>query len=96
MRAAVYLTDIYLAREQPIEGVSSAVLAERIGERNTDVAVNYVPDKNELPARLAAEVRPGDIVLTMGAGDIRKAGEGLLARLTTSVPRNDAEVGVGE
>jgi UDP-N-acetylmuramate--alanine ligase len=78
---AVYVTDIYLAREQPLPGVSSEILAEGIRSLRSDIAVAYVPDKNELPARLAADVQKGDLVLTMGAGDIRKVGEGLLATL---------------
>jgi UDP-N-acetylmuramate--alanine ligase len=40
--------------------------------------VRFVPDKGELPAALAAAVRPGDLVLTLGAGDVWKAGDGLL------------------
>jgi UDP-N-acetylmuramate--alanine ligase len=79
----VYVTDIYLAREQPIPGVSSEILADRIRSLRPDLEINYVPDRNELPARLAAEAQQGDFVLTMGAGDIRKAGEGLLAALQT-------------
>ncbi len=79
---AVYLTDIYLAREATIPGVSSATLAERIAALPDAPPVVYVPDKDDLPARLAADVRPGDVVITLGAGDIRPAGEGLLALLS--------------
>ena len=78
---AVYLTDIYLAREQPIPGVSSAILAERIRALRPDLPVTYVADKHDLPARLATDTQNGDFVLTMGAGDIRKAGEELLSAL---------------
>lgn len=74
----VYLTDIYLAREQPIPGVSSATLAENITALPDAPPVVYVADKRDLPERLAADVRPGDLVITLGAGDIRAAGEGLL------------------
>lgn len=78
----VYLTDIYKAREQPIPGVSSETLAEKTRAIRPDLPIIFVPDKLELPERLAAEVKPGDVVLTMGAGDIRKSGEGLWKRLT--------------
>jgi UDP-N-acetylmuramate--alanine ligase len=78
----VFLTDIYLAREQAIPGVSSETLAAKVRERNALVGVHYVPDKNDLPIRLVELVQPGDLVLTMGAGDIRKAGEGLLKLLS--------------
>ena len=78
---AVYLTDIYLAREQPLPGIGSDVLAERTRALRPDLPVALVPDKNDLPAYLAADVRPGDLVLTLGAGDIRAAGVGLYERL---------------
>jgi len=75
----VVLTDIFLAREQPLEGVTGAGLAALTADRRGAEHVIYVADKTGLPTRLAEMVRPGDLVLTLGAGDIRAAGEGLLA-----------------
>lgn len=75
----VVLTDIFLAREQPIEGVTGAGLAALTANRRGADHVTYVADKSALPARLSEIVRPGDLVLTLGAGDIRSAGEGFLA-----------------
>ncbi len=75
----VILTDIFLAREQPLEGVTGAGLAALTADRRGVAHVTYVADKAALPARLAEIIRPGDLVLTLGAGDIRAAGEGLLA-----------------
>ena len=75
----VVLTDIFLAREQPIDGVTGAGLAALTADRRGADHVTYVADKSALPSRLAEIVRPGDLVLTLGAGDIRGAGEGLLA-----------------
>ncbi len=80
----VVLTDIYLAREQPLEGITGASLAALTADRRGAECVTYVTDKHMLPARLAELTRPGDLVLTMGAGDIREAGEGLLARAKSS------------
>ena len=74
----VVLTDIFLAREQPIDGVTGAGLAALTADRRGADHVTYVADKSALPSRLAEIVRPGDLVLTLGAGDIRGAGEGLL------------------
>jgi len=74
------LTDIYAASEQPIDGVDSVVLLEKIrqhGQRNTA----YIADVGELAERIAGQVRPGDLVLTLGAGNIVRAGEKLLALL---------------
>jgi UDP-N-acetylmuramate--alanine ligase len=90
---AVYLTDIYLAREQPLPGITSEVLADRTRAAKPSLPVTHVPDKKDLPARLAADVRPGDIVLTLGAGDIRAAGVGLMAALT---PGLSPRLGRGE
>lgn len=75
----VVLTDIFLAREQPLEGVTGAGLAALTADRRGADHVSYVGDKTALPSRLAELVQPGDLVLTLGAGDIRAAGEGLLA-----------------
>ena len=75
----VVLTDIFLAREQPLEGVTGAGLAALTASRRGADHVTYVADKTTLPTRLAHIVRPGDLVLTLGAGDVRAAGEGLLA-----------------
>ena len=44
-------------------------------------AVRWVPDRGRLASELAALVRPGDVVLTMGAGDITAVGPDLLERL---------------
>ena len=75
----VVLTDIFLARELPIEGVTGAGLAALTADRRGAEHVTYVADKAALPTRLMDLVRPSDLVLTLGAGDIRAAGEGLLA-----------------
>jgi UDP-N-acetylmuramate--alanine ligase len=73
----VFVTGIYAAGEEPIAGVSAERLAGLLGGRATP-EVRFVPDKARLPEELAAAVRPGDLVLTLGAGDVWKAGDGLL------------------
>ncbi|MDX1638052.1 MAG: UDP-N-acetylmuramate--L-alanine ligase [Balneolaceae bacterium] len=68
------ITDVYPSREKPIPGVSGQLIsdaAREYGHRK----VHYVEDKNELPAKLKDIVQSGDIVITMGAGDIYKYGE---------------------
>jgi len=63
------ITDVYAAREQPIDGVDGAMLAEKIrlaGHRN----VVYVQHKTELASALANLARPDDLLITMGAGDV--------------------------
>ena len=77
------LTDVYGAREQPIPGVDGQMLADlavRYGHRD----VHYVADKEQLPDRLAEIVRAGDVVITMGAGDIYRYGLRLLEKLRSA------------
>ncbi len=76
----VLVTGIYAAGEEPIAGISGERLAGMIAGR-AKPEVHWVPDKGRLPGALAAVVRPGDLVLTLGAGDVWKAGDGLLKLL---------------
>ena len=75
----VLLTDIYLAREAPREGVTGASLAALTADRRGADCVTYIADKSALPGRIAEIARSGDIVLTLGAGhDIRDVAEAYL------------------
>jgi UDP-N-acetylmuramate--alanine ligase len=74
------VTDVYAAREAPIEGVTGALIAEA-ARRAGAKEVIYVPDRDAVATDLLGRVRPGDLVIVMGAGDIRSAGEELLKRL---------------
>jgi UDP-N-acetylmuramate--alanine ligase len=67
-------TNVYPAREEPIEGVNGKMIADitqKFGHKN----VHYIADKNEIPKLLLDIVEDDDIVVTMGAGDIWKYGE---------------------
>ncbi|TVQ09702.1 MAG: UDP-N-acetylmuramate--L-alanine ligase [Balneolaceae bacterium] len=77
------ITDVYPSREQPIEGVTGkliADLARDYGHRS----VHYIQDKKNLPASLKQIVKPGDIVITMGAGDIYKYGDQFVETLKST------------
>ncbi|NMM52192.1 UDP-N-acetylmuramate--L-alanine ligase [Paenibacillus aquistagni] len=66
----VLITDIYSpAGEQPIEGVHSSKLVESIREHSNEHA-QYIADKEEALSYLKEHTKPGDLVITMGAGDI--------------------------
>ena len=74
------LSEIYAAGEDPIAGTSGARLHEAVracGHRDA----TFVAERSELAARLREKVRDGDLVLTLGAGDITHAGEELLELL---------------
>ncbi|MEK7668339.1 MAG: UDP-N-acetylmuramate--L-alanine ligase [Gemmatimonadota bacterium] len=75
----VVVADIYPSRESPIPGVTGRLVAD--AAEGTGVAVHWVPSRSELVARVRALSRPGDVVLTMGAGDVTSAGPELIARL---------------
>ena len=78
---AILITDIYAAREKPIPGVKVVDLTKRIADRAPDKTLLYVPDKREIVDALRWVTRPGDLVMTMGAGDIREAGEAFVESL---------------
>ena len=71
------LTDIYAASEEPIEGVHSRVLLEAIKQHGQRQAY-YHADLSTLPGYLHEIIREGDLVLTLGAGNIVRVGEQLL------------------
>jgi len=73
------LTDIYAANEEPIPGVSSQALVEKIHQAGKKEAI-YLK-KEEILEYLKKTVQPGDLVLTLGAGDIYRIGEELLSFL---------------
>jgi UDP-N-acetylmuramate--alanine ligase len=71
------VTDVYPAREEPIQGITGELIvnaAKQFGHKEA----HYVQDKKKVPAFLKSIVKPGDIVVTMGAGDIWKYGEEFL------------------
>jgi UDP-N-acetylmuramate--alanine ligase len=68
----VVLAEIYAARERNTVGISSAHLAEKIPG---SIFCETLPEVTDY---LRANIREGDVVLTMGAGDIFRAGEALL------------------
>ncbi|MBE0426289.1 MAG: UDP-N-acetylmuramate--L-alanine ligase [Nitrospirae bacterium] len=73
--------DIYPAGERPLEGVNSAILVERIKKEGHNRVI-YVKDREEAIKNIISSVKAGDIFLTLGAGDVWKAGEEIIGRLT--------------
>lgn len=74
----IILADIYAAREKDIYKVNSKALTERIKDRHPDKDVIYSPDFDDMVQIVKKKANAGDIVITMGAGDIYKVGRRLL------------------
>ena len=72
----VYVLDIYPASEKPIPGVTSQRLVERMAELGFDHA-EYAPSEQAVIRGLLQDLRPGDLVLTVGAGNVWKIGDAL-------------------
>jgi UDP-N-acetylmuramate--alanine ligase len=79
----VFVLDVYAAREQPIAGVSGATVAEHVS-----VPTRYVPDFSALAELVAGSARPGDAVVTMGAGDVTLLGKEILAAVQARASRD--------
>jgi UDP-N-acetylmuramate--alanine ligase len=69
----VAVTDVYPAREEPIEGVTGKLVVDAIVERRPGMPVGWTPTVDEGARFLAGRARTGDIVLTIGAGDVDRA-----------------------
>lgn len=74
----VYVADIYPAREKPIPGVTSQLIADQLGIEGHPAACAPLPAAELLP-RLRRDLQPGDLFVTMGAGDVWKIGAQLAA-----------------
>ncbi|NTV43174.1 MAG: UDP-N-acetylmuramate--L-alanine ligase, partial [Syntrophobacteraceae bacterium] len=77
---ALFLSDIYAASEKPIPGVTGDRLAEKIAAHGHH-DLHYTPTLDEMLEKLAAFVKDGDVLITLGAGNIWQVGEKLLDRL---------------
>ncbi len=76
----LFLTEIYAASEEPIEGISGQALLSAVKQHGQKHA-QFVPEVDDLPAAVWPELVEGDVVLTLGAGNIHMAGEALLNKI---------------
>lgn len=77
----VVVMDVYAAREDPVPGVSGQLVADAVTAANPQADVHYVPSWSEVPAVVAQLAHPGDLVLTVGAGDVTMIGPEVLRLL---------------
>lgn len=78
---SVVITDIYPANEPAIPGVSATALYEKIKERSPDKEVYFSPKEN-IVGQILTIIKPGDLVVTLGAGDITRINDELVAGFT--------------
>jgi len=84
----VYVLDIYAANEPPIPDITSPRLVERMRELGMESA-RYAPSDQAVIQEVLAEARPGDIILTVGAGSVWKVGEALGEALRKPARKED-------
>ncbi len=77
---ALFMTEIYAASEKPIPGITASRLLEEIAAHGHH-DLHFCPTIDEMVDQLDATVRPNDVVITLGAGNIWQVGERLLKRL---------------
>jgi UDP-N-acetylmuramate--alanine ligase len=80
----VYILDIYPASESPIPGVTSQRLVERMGELGFTRA-RYASSEVAVTSEILADIHPGDLVLTIGAGPVWKIAENLARAVNARV-----------
>ena len=76
----VFITDVYAASEKPIKGISGQTLVEAMGA-NGDVPCTYVPDLATAHHAVGHALHPGDLLITLGAGNVHEAGARIAADL---------------
>jgi UDP-N-acetylmuramate--alanine ligase len=86
----LWVTDIYAASEEPLPNVNSPALVEKIRAVGSEPAT-YAESIEQAVEQAVAEAQPGDVIITLGAGSIWRAGDSLLAgleeRFASTAPR---------
>jgi UDP-N-acetylmuramate--alanine ligase len=77
----VVVADVYAARESPLDGVTGKLVVDATAEARPGMRVGWMPDVETGACWLAQLARPGDVVLTIGAGDVDRAVPVLLEAL---------------
>lgn len=78
----VVLTDVYAAREAPIPGITGEMIVDAARAAGADV--RYVPERERVPAEVAGTLAPGDLCLTLGAGNLDAAAREMLDLLRSA------------
>ena len=75
---AVVVTDVYAAREEPLEGVTGKLIVDALAELRSGSNPGWAPRLETAATMAARRARPGDVVLTIGAGDVNRAADVIL------------------
>ena len=78
---AVAVTKVYAAREEPVPGVEGTLVVDELASERPGMPIGWTPELEDAVRFLARRARPGDLVLTIGAGDVERAGPLLLEEL---------------
>jgi len=70
---AVCVTDVYAAREEPVPGVTGKLLVDELARVRPGMRIGWAPTVEQGAELLGSWARPGDVVLTLGAGDVDRA-----------------------
>lgn len=81
----VIISDVYSAGEKAEQGVSGELVY--LAAKKSGVDVKYIPDMQDIKDKLAEEIREGDLIITMGAGDIWKVGMAIAERISNPIPQ---------
>jgi UDP-N-acetylmuramate--alanine ligase len=87
----VYVLDIYPASEKPIPGVTSERLVERMAELGFPRA-RYAPSEQAVIQAVVDDLRPGDLILTVGAGSVGRIGDALAEAIRDSAQNGSADL----
>jgi len=78
---AVAVTRVYAAREEPVDGVDGSLVVEELASQRPGMTIGWMPELDQAVRFLARRARAGDLVVTIGAGDVEQAGPMLLEEL---------------
>ena len=82
----ILITDVYGAAQDPIPGVTGSLVADGVRIADPSAAVLYLPHRHDVLAYLDRAVRSGDLVVTMGCGDVWMLGDAALDRIRRTEP----------
>jgi UDP-N-acetylmuramate--alanine ligase len=87
------VTDVYAAGERPVPGITGKLVVDALAEAAPGKRIVYLPHRADLGPFLAREVRSGDLVLTLGAGDVTMVSDEIFTRMAPEDPHPSEVLG---